>query len=98
MYKALDQMLHGGVAEVDALARRKDGSVFHKHVALIALRDEDGTVLGHYRFMKDITLRKMSEAAVCASERRFRVLAAHAPVGIFQCNVEGYCSYVNARW
>jgi PAS domain S-box-containing protein len=48
--------------------------------------------------MKDITLRKISEAALCASERRFRVLAAHAPVGIFQCNTEGRCSYVNTRW
>jgi len=98
MQKALDQMLHSGVAEVDALARRKDGSVFHERVAMVALRDEEGTLLGHYRFMKDITLRKMSETALCASERRFRVLAAHAPVGIFQCNTDGRCSYVNARW
>jgi PAS domain S-box-containing protein len=98
MHKILDQMLHSGVAEVDALARRKDGSVFQQRVAMVALRDEQGTLLGHYRFMKDITLRKMSEAALCASERRFRVLAAHAPVGIFQCNAEGRCSYVNARW
>ncbi|HEY1921335.1 MAG TPA: PAS domain S-box protein [Tepidisphaeraceae bacterium] len=98
MYKALDQMLHGGVSEVGALARRKDGSLFHNHAALVALRDQNGKLLGHHRFMKDITLRKMSEAALCASERRFRVLAAHAPVGIFQCNTEGRCSYVNARW
>jgi PAS domain S-box-containing protein len=98
MVKALDQMLHSGVAEVGALALRKDGSLFHNHVALVALRDQNGKLLGHHRFMKDITLRKMSEAALCASERRFRVLAAHAPVGIFQCNTEGRCSYVNTRW
>jgi PAS domain S-box-containing protein len=98
MTKALDQMLHSGVAEVGSIARRKDGSLFHNHVALVALRDENGKLLGHHRFMKDITLRKISEAALCASERRFRVLAAHAPVGIFQCNTEGRCSYVNTRW
>jgi PAS domain S-box-containing protein len=96
--KALDQMLHSGVAEVGSIARRKDGSLFYNHVALVALRDQNGKLLGHHRFMKDITLRKMSEAALCASERRFRVLAAHAPVGIFQCNTEGRCSYVNTRW
>ncbi len=96
--KALDQMLHSGASEVDAFARRKDGSLFHQHVAMVVLRDEEGKLLGHHRFIKDITLRKMSEAALCASERRFRVLAAHAPVGIFQCNAEGRCSYVNTRW
>lgn len=98
MSKAFDQMLYRGLAEIEALACRKDGSVFHTHVVMVALRDGDGALLGHHRFMKDITLRKMSEAALSDSERRFRVLAAHAPVGIFQSDCEGRCAYVNARW
>ncbi len=98
MAKAFDQMLYRGLTEIEALACRKDGTVFHTHVVMVALRDADGTLLGHHRFMKDITLRKMSEAALSDSERRFRVLAAHAPVGIFQSDCEGRCTYVNARW
>jgi PAS domain S-box-containing protein len=98
MCKAFDYMLQSGLAKVDALACRKDGSAFHTHVVMVALHDDNGKLVGHHRFMKDITLRKLSEAALNASERRFRVLASHAPVGIFQCDIEGCCSYVNARW
>jgi PAS domain S-box-containing protein len=97
MRKAMDQMLQTGLAEIDALARRKDAGVFHQHVVLAALRDPRGKPLGNHCFMKDITLRKLSEAALADSQRRFRVLATHAPVGIFQSDLQGRCSYVNAR-
>ena len=30
-------------------------------------------------------------------ERRFRTLASHAPVGIFECNPAGECTYLNQR-
>ena len=58
MAKAFDQMLYRGLSEIEGLACRKDGSVFHEHIVMVALRDADGMLLGHYRFMKDITLRK----------------------------------------
>ncbi|MDO8788234.1 MAG: EAL domain-containing protein [Sulfuritalea sp.] len=32
------------------------------------------------------------------SEERFRMLATHAPVGIYQIDSEGYCHFVNPRW
>lgn len=32
------------------------------------------------------------------SEARFRVLSEGAPVGIFQMDAKGFCSYVNHRW
>jgi len=33
-----------------------------------------------------------------ASEERFRMLATHAPVGIYQIDSEGNCLFVNRRW
>ncbi|MDK9705260.1 MAG: EAL domain-containing protein [Sulfuritalea sp.] len=32
------------------------------------------------------------------SEERFRMLATHAPVGIYQIDAEGNCLFVNRRW
>jgi PAS domain S-box-containing protein len=32
------------------------------------------------------------------SERRFRALASHAPVGIFETDARGNCLFVNERW
>ncbi|OHC65289.1 MAG: hypothetical protein A2040_08080 [Rhodocyclales bacterium GWA2_65_19] len=32
------------------------------------------------------------------SEERFRMLATHAPVGIYQIDTEGNCLFVNRRW
>ncbi|HXG10085.1 MAG TPA: response regulator [Gemmataceae bacterium] len=37
-------------------------------------------------------------AELRASERRFRTVATHSPVGIFQCDRAGACLYVNERW
>ena len=60
-------------------------------------RLEDSTRLVVCSF-SDITLRRAAEAAVRANEERFRTLAQHAPVGIFQTDTAGRCQFVNARW
>ena len=42
--------------------------------------------------------RKEAEHALRISEKRFRTLINHAPLGIFQTDAEGQCTYVNGRW
>jgi PAS domain S-box-containing protein len=39
-----------------------------------------------------------TETALRDSEARFRSLSDASPIGIFQTDVRGYCSYTNARW
>jgi hypothetical protein len=39
-----------------------------------------------------------NEKKLRESEERFRQLAAYAPIGIFQANTYGYCTYCNAKW
>ncbi len=46
----------------------------------------------------DITDRKRSEEALRSSEERFRTLASHAPVGIFQTDLNGDNLFVNEGW
>jgi PAS domain S-box-containing protein len=57
--------------------RRKDGSIFDAEV--IATRMPDGNILG---MIRDISERKRSEAAIRASEGRYRALFENAPDGI----------------
>jgi PAS domain S-box-containing protein len=46
----------------------------------------------------NITQRKSVEMGLRDSEARFRTLAKHAPVGIFQLDRNGSCVFVNEYW
>ncbi|UQD56601.1 PAS domain S-box protein [Flavobacterium sp. K5-23] len=43
-------------------------------------------------------LRKIAEAEVFESEKRYHTLTEVSPVGIFRTDAEGYTTYVNPRW
>ncbi|HEX8060998.1 MAG TPA: PAS domain S-box protein, partial [Cyclobacteriaceae bacterium] len=47
---------------------------------------------------RDVTKLREAEKRVTESERLFRTLAENAPVGIFQTDASGRCTYVNKRW
>lgn len=48
--------------------------------------------------LADITDRKCAEISLQESERRYATLAQLSPVGIFRCDRDGNCTYVNDRW
>jgi PAS domain S-box-containing protein len=58
---AIDRMRSRGRSEVEVRGLRKDGTVFHKQVVLVAIHDGTGAHQGHYRFTKDITERRREE-------------------------------------
>ena len=47
---------------------------------------------------RDITSLVKAREALTENERKFRSLAEHAPVGIFETDKSGLCIYVNKRW
>ena len=70
-------------------AFNKDDIVLLQHFARIISE-------GFQRFI-DILEHRRAEEDLRQSEERFRVLAAVAPVGIFQSDSEGNCIYMNER-
>ncbi|MDJ1172203.1 PAS domain S-box protein [Roseofilum sp. BLCC_M154] len=48
--------------------------------------------------VQDISDRKLAQIALENSEKRFRILVSHSPVGIFQTDTNGKCLYVNPQW
>jgi len=46
----------------------------------------------------DVTDRKLAEDALRESERRYQIMAESSPVGIFRCDRNSRCRYVNRRW
>src|SRR5438552_19016986 len=53
------------------------------------LRNPDGSVYGAASIGQDITEQRAAEAALRASEQRFRTLSTLAPVGIFSTGAAG---------
>ena len=49
------------------------------------------------RLEVDIQLRQVAQEALVRNERMFRTLTAASPVGVFQSNVDGHCTYANER-
>jgi PAS domain S-box-containing protein len=54
-------LVNTGKAALEACGLRKDGTVFDNQVTLIADRNDDGTLVGHFCFVKDISERKKAE-------------------------------------
>ncbi|MBD2484542.1 PAS domain S-box protein [Planktothrix sp. FACHB-1365] len=52
----------------------------------------------YYAVARDVSENKRTEAALRKSEKRYATLAEVSPVGIFHCDIEGNCLYVNQRW
>lgn len=94
----LRNLLDGGfISTLSCRLRNKSGNwlIFESTASLIeAKRGEDTIVL----VFRDMTIRSQTEAALAASEARYRNLTRVSPVGIFQCNANRFCLFVNERW
>ena len=77
----------------------RDGRAVWVHdEAALSSRDDLGRPRLFEGVMFDITDRVETDLLLQASLARFRALAHGAPVGIFETDPEGCCTFVNERW
>jgi|CXWL01.1.fsa_nt_gi diguanylate cyclase (GGDEF)-like protein/PAS domain S-box-containing protein len=77
---------------------RKDGTFLWMESKSKAIRDpETGEVVEIQLAARDITARKEIEDALRGSNERYRSLSEASPLGVFETDATGACTYVNQR-
>ena len=88
--------MSGGLRAVKGI--RRDGSEFQLEAIIVKTDVDDQRPRQLAVFMRDITQRQYIERALEASERHFASLLKASPVGVFETDAEGRCTFVNERW
>ena len=78
--------------------KRYDGTVFWATSTVRAERDADGQIVWYDGVMKDISDYIEAEAALQASEQRYRTLVDKARVAIIEDDKDGQITYANRRF
>jgi len=85
------------VRALETVRRRKDGTLLDVMITVSPLRDAEGRVTGASTIARDISRRKHADAALRASEARYRRLIETAEEGIWLLDPAGVTTYLNER-
>jgi PAS domain S-box-containing protein len=95
-WEAASQLQQPYVTECRFL--RPDGSVIWVLGQVTPEFAVTGSLIGYVGTVTDITDRKQAELNLLEGERRYAMLTALSPVGIFHTDAYGHCLYANDRW
>jgi diguanylate cyclase (GGDEF)-like protein/PAS domain S-box-containing protein len=93
--RLLEQATRHGHAELEGWHLRKDGSRFWASALLDAIVDSDGKLSGFAKLTRDLSERQSQQAALRASEERFRMAMQHSAVGMALVGLDGQWLQVN---
>ncbi|WP_027254960.1 PAS domain S-box protein [Planktothrix agardhii] len=77
---------------------RKDGSRFPVSLSVTALKDDNDQIIGFLGIANDISDRKVTEAALRASDQRWQFALERAGDGIFDWNVQTNEIFYSKQW
>jgi two-component system, NarL family, sensor histidine kinase UhpB len=84
------------VISIEERIRRRDGTALHVEVTATPIEGRDGRAV--QLIVRDITLRKETEAALRESEERLMLAFAGAQEGVWDWNLETGAVVYSARW
>ena len=90
--------LEGQRAPDERWHTRKDGSRFWSSGEMMPLKSEDGALVGFLKILRDCTEHRAAEAALEASELRYRSLVEISPQVVWFADADGNVTYCNAYW
>ncbi len=93
--EAIPQLWSSGAWVGEIEGQYTDGITFPLSFSTMAHFGDDGYPKYFSGIARDITAAKITERALADSERRMRTLVDSAPIGIFETNQWGACTYVN---
>ncbi|MEO7413939.1 MAG: PAS domain S-box protein [Opitutaceae bacterium] len=79
----------------DTVRQRRDGKFVDVSIAVSAIRDSAGKVIGASKVARDITERMRSASALRTSREEFKDLFANAPVGYHEIDRQGRIVRIN---
>lgn len=96
----LAQLIRGEIQRYELPKRyvRKGGAVVEAMLHVAAVRGDDGAPLHIISQVMDVTAQRQAERALRETERRANMLARQVPVGIYETDLTGACTFVNERW
>lgn len=98
IHEFFPQVLREGKAEVEIRFRHfQTGEALWMIYSVICIRDEREKAIALATISRNITDRKRAELELRKSEERFRVLSDISPIGIFRNDLQGQCTYANAK-
>jgi PAS domain S-box-containing protein len=83
---------------LEFIIRTKSGKMVWVGQNVHMFYSENGHVYKVSAISRNITALKETEQKLAKSEKRFRLLSDNSPIGIFQTDINGKCTYVNRKW
>ncbi len=83
------------IERFDSVRVRKDGTRFEVSLAIAAIKDKNGGLLGISTMAHDISLRRQAEENLRKSEEQYRRLLGNLPDVTWTANLKGDVSYLS---